>query len=707
MSGKRVKRREFLRLSATAALGAAVAACAPTPEVIEKIVKETVVVEKEVVKEVEKEVTKVVEVEKEITKVVEVEKEITVVVEPGAPEPPFLADLVASGALPPVDQRLPVSPAVVAGREAIGDYGGEVRMVHFDPTWFVSEYGWFAERMLHYSDLDLRTLYPNVFESWEVSDNGQSYTINMRQGMRWSDGEPLTTADIAFWWNDFAHSDAGWFGWHWRFGGEEAKIEIMDDFTWKVAFASQFGQFPAHLTRWHMGTDGPLMCAHYLKQFHIDYAKKEDLDKMIADLGLDDWTGLFGNKSGWGVTIWQGPDNVFEHPSIAPWIIVEEPEEGLFVWDRNPYFWKVDLVGNQLPYIDHIRIDYVATVESVTLKIMQSELDYVGPHDVTIARYPLYKENEPGSNYVVGDYLSCMTDRYTFYPQHNLQDKVLEEIVNHPNFVKALSVAIDREEINQSLFFGLARMGQLGPMPMSKYYKGKYGTAWAQYDPDLANDLLDEIGLDQRDSEGFRLRPDGERLRFNIEHSGVRVGASTHEIVEMVVTFWRELGIDATAKEIQESLYNERLVAGEVHCGIWHADRATDLLLPLEWRWYIPVNTNQGGPAQKWAQWYLAADKEEEGLEEPPDYIKQLFKWHDQLNVVVDENERVRIGQMILDYLAENPLSIGTILESPAPLIFNKNMRNLPRPKVPVGWDSYGISTYHPEAFFYPGGERA
>ncbi|NIV37727.1 MAG: hypothetical protein GWN58_52435, partial [Anaerolineae bacterium] len=360
-----------------------------------------------------------------------------------------------------------------------------------------------------------------------------------------------------------------------------------------------------------------------------------------------------------------------------------------------------DLLG------DNLRIDFVASTEIVTQKIIQGELDYVGPHDVSIARYPLYKENEERSNYIVGDYLSCMTDRYTLFPQHNLEDKVLEEIANHPNFVKALSVAIDREEINQSLYFGLARMGQLGPMPNSKYYKEAYGTAWAQYDPELANQLLDEMGLDQRDSEDFRLRPDGERLRYNIEHSGARVGVSTHEFTEMVVTFWRAIGIDATTKEEQESLYNERLVNGQVHCGVWHADRCTDLLLPLEWRWYIPVQINQGGPAQKWAQWFNAADREAEGLEEPPQEIKQLYEWHAQLNSTPDEDERVALGQNIFDYLAENPLSIGSVLESPAPLIFNKNIRNLPRPKVPVGWDTYGISTYHPEAFFYEGGQRA
>jgi len=388
-------------------------------------------------------------------------------------------------------------------------------------------------------------------------------------------------------------------------------------------------------------------------------------------------------------------------------MIVDNPTEGLYIWDRNPYYWKVDLAGNQLPYIDHLRIDYAASTEVVTLKIIQGELDYVGPHDVTVAQYPLYKENEEKSNYVVGDYLSCMTDRYTLYPQHNLQDKVLEEIVNHPNFVKALSVAIDREEINQSLYFGLARMGQMGPMPMSKYYKEKYGTAWAQYDPDLANQLLDEMGLDKRDSEGFRLRPDGKRLDFNIEHAGARVGVATHEFTEMVVSYWRDVGIYATTKEEQESLYNERLLNLECHCGVWHQDRCTDMLLHIEMRWFIPINTSQGGPAQAWAQWYLAADKSAEGLVEPPDYIKQLYEWHDQLQAVVSETERVALGQKIFDWLAENPLSIGTVLESPAPLLFNKNMRNLPRPKVPIGWDSYGISTYHPEAFYYEGGERA
>jgi peptide/nickel transport system substrate-binding protein len=317
-------------------------------------------------------------------------------------------------------------------------------------------------------------------------------------------------------------------------------------------------------------------------------------------------------------------------------------------------------------------------------------------------------ENRERGRYLVGDYLSCMTDRYVLFTRHTLPaDPVLEKIVQHPNWVKALSVAIDREEINESLFFGLARMGQLAPMPMSKYYKERYGTAWAQYDPALANKLLDEMGLTRRDGAGFRLRPDGKRLSYNIEHAGIRVGVAVHEFTEMVSTFWREIGIEATTKEIAEALYGERMKADEIHCGVWHADKVTDMLMPFEMQGFLPVADGVGGPSAAWARWYAAVDKEAEGLVEPPARIKQLLEWVDKMKEVVDENERVTWGQKIFDDLAETPLSIGIVLESPCPLIVNKNLRNVPRPKVPIGWDTYGINTYHPAALFYEGGQRA
>jgi len=693
MKKTELKRRDFLKISATSVLTALAAACgAQAPEETEAPVTEPEVVETEVVED---------------TGAVEVSG--------GSAEPPFLADRVAAGDLPPMDERLPESPMVVGDRDAIGVYGGEVRMQHFDPVWMTSNYDWNSERMLHYSDQDLRTIIGNILESWEVTDDGTEYTFQMRKGMKYSDGQPVTSEDVRFFMEDF------WFDtdlnasppWQFRVGGENLKLEVIDDYSFKMTHAAPFGNFAAHLTRYEPNNwPGILTPSHYMKQFHPKYTDQAELDAQAAELGLEGWVALaFARMGQWGCGVWRGDDWIVEsnYPVLGPWMIVERPSEGLYLWERNPYYWKVDLEGNQLPYIDTMRYDYSSTLENTQLMVLQNQLDAVGMHDVTVNDYPLYKENEPTATWMVGDYVSAMGDRPVFFPQHYLaDDPVLTEIVNHPNFVKALSVALDRSEINDSLYFGLGVTGQQAPIPSSKYYKEEYGQAYAQYDPDLANQLLDEMGLDQRDADGFRLRPDGEKLSYLIENTGSRIGPAIGKICEMASTFWREIGIDATSKEIQESLYNERMQNYQVQCGIWHADRCTDLLLHIEPQWYIPTGGSaQGSACSAWADWYNAADRNAEGLIEPPDEIKELFGYFDKMTEVVSEDERVEYGQMIFDYLAENPLEIGLVLEIPAPLLFNKNLRNLPPAKAVIGWDTYGVSTYHPEAFFYEGGERA
>jgi peptide/nickel transport system substrate-binding protein len=704
MTARKLNRREFLHVATAAVAGVATASCAaPTPEVVEKVVKETVVVEKEVEKEVEKVVKETVVVEKEVEK----EVVVTVEVEKAVAEPTLLADRVASGELPPIEERIPLSPMVVAGRPAIGEYGGEVRMVNTGWNWFVGQYGWFCERVLDYSDIDFRSIIPNMLESWEQSDDGKTFTFYMRKGMKWSDGEPMTTDDIKFYFEDFAlNEELGWISTAWTLAGETAEVEFLDEFSYRVSFVAPYAILAQELTRIITSGQDYIYPSHHMKLFHADYADAEELEARIEAGGQEHWQGLFNHQGQWGVGQWMAHGDIIGFPSMSAWWVTEKDDDtALYVWERNPYYWKSDQAGNQLPYLDNVRIEYASGTEIITQKIIQGELDFVGPHDVSIARYPLYKENEASSNYLVADLLSCMTDRYILLPQHTHVDEVLEEIVNHPNFVKALSVAIDREEINQSLFYGLARMGQLSPMPNSKFFKQKYATAWAQYDPDLANDLLDEMGLDQRDSRGFRLRPDGETLTYRITHSGARVGVTTHEFAEMVVTFWRDVGIDASAEEIDESLYDERMENGQVDCGVWHADRCTDLLMPVEPNWFIP--TGDTVMSQPWNDWYEADEDERAEMEAPPEEIQQLLEWYEEFRITLSESERILIFQRILDYLADNPLVIGSVLESPAPVLFNRNMRNLPRPKAPIGWDTYGVGAHRPEAFFYEGGERA
>jgi peptide/nickel transport system substrate-binding protein len=695
-----LKRRDFIKLSSVAVLGAVAAACAPKPvEVVPTTAPEAPKAEP----------TKAPEVAKpEATKA----PVATAAAPAASKEPPLLADKVKSGKLPPIEERLPESPMVVDNRAAIGTYGGEMRVNSFDPVWWVSFYDCIVERMLVYSDMDTSVIVPNVLESWEVTPDGKAWTFKMRKGMKWSDGEPMTTEDVRFWWEDhMADKDINsspW--WQFRFGGENMKVEIIDDFTFKFTHAAPFGNFAAQCTRW-TGNDGFMWPSHYLKQFHKKYTDEAKLVEAAKAAKLETWVQYYNSKVVAGV--WGGPEGILEYPKFMPWNVVEHPKEGLYMWERNPFYWKVDTEGNQLPYIDSVRLEYSANTEVTKLKIAQSELDLVGQHEVTMMEYPFYKDNEAKANYVVGDYISCMGDRVTVFPYHTIfgddgkLDEGLTEIVRDYRWAQALSVAIDREEINQTIFFGTARIGQMSPMPASKYYKESYGTAFAQFDKDLANKLLDEMGL-KKGADGMRTRKDGTPLKYNLEHSGIRVGPAVPKVCEMLAAYWREVGIDATSKEIQDSLLVERKTNALVNATVWHADRCTDMLLHIEPQWFIPTsNGSQGGCDAKWGQWYLAADKKAEGLVEPPDEIKKLLSTFDQMTAVVDETERVKLGQEIFDWLEKNPLQIGLILECPAPLLFNKNLRNLPKAKAYIGWDSYGLSTYHPEAFYYEGGVRA
>jgi hypothetical protein len=127
--------------------------------------------------------------------------------------------------------------------------------------------------------------------------------------------------------------------------------------------------------------------------------------------------------------------------------------------------------------------------------------------------------------------------------------------------------------------------------------------------------------------------------------------------------------------------------------------------MPVEPQWFIP--TGNRVQSQAWNDWYEAGEEERAEMEAPPEEIQELLAWYDEFRITPSETERIAIFQRILDYLAETPLIIGTVVESPAPVLFNRNMSNLPRPKAPIGWDTYGVGAHRPEAFFYEGGVRA
>jgi peptide/nickel transport system substrate-binding protein len=323
MTQRKMHRRRFLQLSGATTAAIVLAACGgPEPEVITEEPAAAPAAEEEAPKKV-------------------------VMDEAEAPsqysESPRLADMVANGELPLVAERLPVSPLVLP-RESIGEYGGLVRMIQQNPSSFVSMFGWFAERMLTYSDQDLKTIVPNLFASWEVSDDATHYTFHLHEGMRWSDGELVTTGDVDFWWNSIAtHPEiASSVWWVYRHGGEIMVVDIHDVYSFSVTFAAPFGNFPAYLTRIIQGDF--LLPSHYLKQFHADFADEDDLNAMIEESEFETWIQLFSNMRS-GRSVWGTRPNSPEYPMLSAWIVDREPQQGLSLLKRNPYYWKVDTSG--------------------------------------------------------------------------------------------------------------------------------------------------------------------------------------------------------------------------------------------------------------------------------------------------------------------------------------------------------------------------
>lgn len=613
-------------------------------------------------------------------------------------EAPMLAELVKAGKLPPVEQRLPKNPVVVDTVEEIGKYGGTVRMIHMAPESFVSNYDWFVERLLRISAKDLKTIEPNVIESWKVSRDGREYTLKLREGMRWSDGDPLDTEDIRFWYEDvLMNKDLNPVIWRkvWGYGDKPVECQIIDKYTFKLKFAKPFGTFPLWMSRIETGAgvNSMILPSHALKKYHIKYAKKEDLERLMKEYKYDQWFQLFNrfiNDAGpWDATAeprW---------PTLQPWFIAERPSPGVIIMERNPYYWKVDKAGNQLPYIDKIRIDLANMPETVNMKIIAGELDYVGQHDVSIAYYPIYKKHEKDGNYRVLLWEGTMTDKYILLPNNTHPDPVMRKLMNNVLFKRALSVAINREEINKVLFFGLAKPSQACVVPWSSYYDEKFAKAYAQYDPALANKLLDSIGLNKRDKEGFRLRPDGKRLSIIITHAGTRVGAATSKFADMIVDYWRAIGIDARQNQVDEQLWWAKVQANELDMWIWHMDRTTDMLFPIDPVWFVPIQ-QWHGHAPLWEQWYETGGKQGE---KPPESVLKLYDIYHKMQETISEKERIRLGKMLLDFQAKNLHVIGIVTDVPVPLVVSNRLRNVPEKGV-IGWDTWGISLYHPEQFF-------
>lgn len=612
-------------------------------------------------------------------------------------EAPMLRSKVAAGELPPVEERLPEEPLVIPVVEEIGEYGGTIHVQSLSPgNWETG--GWQIinfEGMLRVA-ADGKTILPNLAEDWKLSEDGKTLTLHLRKGMKWSDGIPFTADDILFWYEDIALNDEltpvkpG----KWSPGGELMKVEKIDAYTIRLHFAASYPLVTLQLSRisssWSCDFYGP---KHYLKQFHPRYVPMEELEKIAKEEGYDYWYQVFNLKQGDG---WGGKAGV-GYPTLRSHILIEKRQEN-YIAGRNPYYWKVDPAGNQLPYIDKVFTTAgVGSVELMTGKVITGEVDY----DVQMTglkNLSLYKESAEKANYRVLLWPHGYANFVSYQPNQTYEkDPVLRDILRDVRFRRALSLAIDREEINEALYFGLAVPCQTTLVPNSVYFEEEFAKAYAEYDLEKANRFLDEMGLKWDTNHEWRLRPDGKKLFITVEY--IEEETPMTATSELVKEYWQAIGIDLNLKVISSELMWQRYAANDVQMGVSWGAGYLDTSFPLDPSFFVPMATGLGGCwGTLWAHWYVSGGKEGE---EPPEEAKKNIERWERMVVTMDEKERVRLGKEIMRSQAENLWVIGTVGMAPHPVIVRNNLRNVPE-KVPYyTWDLFFSTIAYPEQFFF------
>jgi peptide/nickel transport system substrate-binding protein len=668
-------RRDFLRLAGLSTATVIVAACAGEPEVVEKIVKETV----EVVKEVEKQVTVVVE------KVVVIEPTAEPTAVPSKyKESPMMADMVAAGDLPPVDERLPEDVRVCDVLDRIGEYGGTLTVGQVD-TKVVTEDALYSMDfpMQLCPSRDLKTPMPHLLKGFEVSDNLMEFTCHMRKGLKWSDGTPLTTQDVKFWWDDVLLNTeiTPLPALQFRPAGELMQLTIVDDYTYKFTFNVAYPGFPLAVMSHRQGFGhNHYVPSEYLKQFHIKYNEKAN--DLAKSKGFDFWYQLLGRE----MDRQQGMDR----PRLEDFLPVRDTPQMIF-FERNPYYHAVDPEGNQLPYMDKIVSQRVADLATFDAKVVGGTYD-LAAYPLRILFYATYAEGAAATKAHIALWPSGMGSSCLYGFNMSYADEEWRKVFADDRFRQALSLAINRPDINNVVYFGNATDTQFTVITDCRHFKPEYGAAYAEHDPDKANALLDEIGLAWNAAHTHRTWP-VSKADIIIPWDLVEQETPKGPITELVTEYWKAVGIDIQWKSVTRNLMSQKMQANEEPISCWHGDETTDILFLRRPKYFAPIAGDESAWSQLWGQWYTT--KGEKG-EEPPQMIKDLYTWmEDYLRT-----DGLEPAAKVLQSQAEHVWHIGTVGNTPHPFFLRNTLGNISETGGYYTWDTLRTFTEHPEQWF-------
>lgn len=607
---------------------------------------------------------------------------------PPLQESTFWEAEVEAGDLPPVNERIPDVPIIVdleaKGRE-FGQQGGTLStmVTRSKDIRQMVVYGY--ARLVGYDEK--YELVPDLLASYENEKN-RKFTLRLRPGHKWSDGAPFTSADFQYWWDNVANnpqlSPAGPPDFL-RIEGELPKVSFPDELTVVYEWEHPNPNFLQSLAQ----ARPPFIYrpAHFLKDYHGDFADADALAEKVEDARVKSWAALHNKR-----------DNMYKFdnsdlPTLQPWINASAGKKIRHNFVRNPYYHRIDSNGVQLPYIDIVEMEIVAP-GLVAAKSNAGEVDLQG-RGLDFRDTSILKKGEADGNYKTNLWQTGVASQIAIYPNLNYADPVWREVMRDVRVRRALSLGIDRKTINQSLYFKLAKPGSMTVLPASAFFKEERRDAWAAFDPETANALLDEAGLDKRDGNGIRLLPDGRPMEIVIETAGER--QEVENALQIVTDTWREIGVKLVMRPLDRDILRNRVYAGNTMASVWFG---WDNGIPQIYTSpdYLAPRHQEFLAWPKWGQHYQTNGEVGEAPDIPA--AQRLMELALEWDRADTDEQRAAAWNEMLDIHSEQLFGIGILAEAPQPIVVSNRMRNVPK-KGLWAWDPgahFGV--HRPDEFF-------
>ena len=604
-------------------------------------------------------------------------------------ETPILEQRVSTGQLLPIDKRLPERPRVIdlagLGRQP-GVPGGTWRMLMGDQRDLRLMTVYSYARLIVFDEK--LTVVPDILDHFEVEAD-KVFTLHLRPGHKWSDGEPFTADDFRYYWEDVANNpklspsglNAALLA-----NGKPPKFEVLDPETVRYTWEDPNPSFlPA------LAAAQPVfifMPAHYLKRFHTRYADKKALAEAVGAAHVKDWSALHERKSRQ-----YRPENP-ELPTLDPWMNTTAPPAELFVFKRNPYFHRVDENGRQLPYFDEVHMT-LGTTSLIPAKAESGDADLQARY-INFEDYTFLKRAESVNGYNVRLWERGEGAYTALLPNLNAADPVWRALMRDVRVRRALSLGINRRDINRVIFFGLARESANTVLPQSPLYKQSYADAYASFDPVEANRLLDEVGLSKRDAEGFRLLSDGRRMDIIIDTAGT--STEDADIIDLINDDWAKLGVRCFNHPSQRDVSRLRIRNGAAIMSLGPGmDNGvpTSIFEPTD---LAPLNESQA----QWPQWGLysgTGGHEGEKVDMPE--AQRLLDLNQLWRRSTNKDERTAIWHQMLEINADQVFTIGIVNGTQQPVVIDKKMRNVPEKALYAFEPGSFFGIYMPDTFWY------